>query len=89
MSILARILKAKPQFKPISKDGYNPHYKSRFATLDAILDAVEPALNQEGIIIINQIDAGVLRTTLLSEDGELHSDFPLPNGADPQKVERR
>ncbi|WP_223278598.1 ERF family protein [Nostoc sp. 'Peltigera membranacea cyanobiont' 232] len=43
--LIKALIKAKAEFNPIQKDGTNPHYKRKYATLDAVLDAVTPGLN--------------------------------------------
>lgn len=86
MNIYQRIIAARKQFAPIPKNGYNPHYKSKFAKLDDILDAVESPLISQGILIINRIENGVLLTELVAEDGAISSAFPLPDTQDPQKI---
>lgn len=50
--IIKALIKAKAEFNPIQKDGTNPHYKRKYATLDAVLDAVTPALGKYGLVVI-------------------------------------
>lgn len=88
--LLPALIKAKNNFAPILKDGKNPHYKSKYATLDGILDAVQPALASEGIVIIQTLDTKegktILKTLLFHESGEsLESNYPLPDNLDSQK----
>ena len=45
----AAFVKAQSEFKPISFDKENPHFKSKYASLSAILKATLPALNANGI----------------------------------------
>lgn len=56
MSIKAKILKIQKQIDGVSKDGSNPHFKSRYVTLDKVLDTIKPLLNNEGILITQGID---------------------------------
>jgi hypothetical protein len=73
------------------KDATNPHFKSRYADLPAVIEAVKPALNNSGIVYIQSAspsDDGRLHltTTLMHESGEWVSDtlvMPLPK-QDPQ-----
>lgn len=50
-NLLTAILKAKKNFDPIIKDSTNPYFKSKYESLNGVLDAVETALNNEGINI--------------------------------------
>ncbi|MEH2103594.1 MAG: ERF family protein [Nostoc sp.] len=88
--LIKALIKAKAEFNPIQKDGTNPHYKRKYATLDAVLDAVTPALGKHGLVIIQttEIFEGktVLRTHIFHESGEsITSTYPLPEIADSQK----
>ena len=47
-----------------SKDGINPHFKNKYASLSSVIDAVKPALNEAGIVFI--------QTASPSEDNKLH-----------------
>lgn len=49
--LLSAILRAKKNFDPVVKDATNPYFKSKYETLNAVLDAVEPALNAEGVTL--------------------------------------
>ncbi|MBD2535827.1 ERF family protein [Nostoc flagelliforme FACHB-838] len=44
--LIKALIKAKAEFNPIQKDGTNPHFKHKYATLDAVLDAVTPGLSK-------------------------------------------
>ena len=46
--IIPALIKAKKNFKKISKDAINPYFKSKYATLDSVLDATESALAEQG-----------------------------------------
>ncbi len=81
--LIKALIKAKAEFNPIQKDGTNPHYKRKYATLDAVLDAVTPGLGKYGLVIIQttEIFEGktVLRTHIFHESGEsITSTYPLP-----------
>lgn len=41
------------EFPSIPKDGYNPHFKSRFSTLKAIQAATKPILEKHGLAIFH------------------------------------
>lgn len=83
---------AKRNFRPIVKDGKNPHFKSTYATLAAILAAVEIPLLDEGVLISHTLDHGtdgsmMLRTSLTHWDtgASIETSFPIA-GNDPQRL---
>jgi len=49
----------------IVKDGTNPHFKSKYATLNEVLDKVKKPLNDMGVLILFQPEAEGLRTILM------------------------
>jgi hypothetical protein len=88
--LIKALIKAKAEFNPIPKDRTNPHYKHKYATLDAVLDAVTPALGKYGLVVIQTTELcegkTVLRTHLYHESGEsITSAYPLPEISDSQK----
>ena len=71
----------------VSKDGTNPHFKSKFMTLDNIVDTLNPMLAENKLLITHFIESGTLVTRVVDiETAEtLDSHFPM-NATDPQKV---
>jgi hypothetical protein len=68
--LITALSKAQAEFTPAIKDSDNPFFKSKYADLAANLNAVRPALNRNGIAII-QADssdlsrgAAIVRTSL-------------------------
>lgn len=65
------------------KDAKNPFYKSNFASLNAVREAVTPALNSNGITVLQpmKFDANgrtIIETVLLHESGEfISSETPV------------
>lgn len=49
--IAASLCKAQAEFRSIEKDSINPHFKNRYASLAAILEAVRPILMKNGLSI--------------------------------------
>jgi hypothetical protein len=43
---------AQAEIKTVAKDRTNPHFKNRYATLDAIMEAVRPVLAKHGLSIV-------------------------------------
>ena len=70
--LITALIKAKTQFKPIKKDASNPFFKSKYLSLDGLLDAVESALLSNGLILVQTLDGNSLVTTL-NLDRQLHT----------------
>lgn len=51
-NLFGAILRAKKNFDPVIKDSTNPFFKSKYESLNGVLDAVENALNNEGVILL-------------------------------------
>lgn len=51
-NLFAAILRAKKNFDAVIKDSTNPYFKSKYESLNCILDATETALNNEGVILL-------------------------------------
>lgn len=68
------LVKAQKNMGVALKDSKNPFFKSKYADLNAIIDAAIPALNDQGIAVVQapQIVDGkaVIQTILLHESGE-------------------
>jgi hypothetical protein len=85
--LLAALVAAKASFKPIPKDKVNPFHKSKYASLDAVLGAVEPSLLLNGLTLSHTVAEGKLITRLYHTSGDyLESSFNLPELSDPQKL---
>lgn len=90
-NISSALVKAQKQFAPALKSSTNPHFKSKYAALDACVEAVIDALNSNGIYLMqatHEFDGGVsVETTFIHESGEQISagrlQFPAPK-QDPQ-----
>ena len=74
--IAPAFLKAQADMQHAVEDSSNPHFKSRYASLGAFIDAVKPSLNKHGISffqrqILGEIEGAVtVETTLLHESGQ-------------------
>lgn len=84
------LAKAQAEMKAAPLNKVNPHFKSKYADLPAIIDAVRPALTKHGLSVTQttRIAEGglVLVTTLHHVSGETVSgEYPLPIGK-PQEM---
>lgn len=88
--IMPALIKAQGDFAPAVKAKVNPHFKSKYVPLDAVLDAIAEPLRANGIAIVQQTDIEdartVLVTRLVHESGEwIAGRYPVhPVKADPQ-----
>jgi len=85
--IYVKLWKAKHEIKGVTKGKDNPFFKSKYADLNAILDAVEPILLKYNLIILQPILEGQVVTQIIDiETGEkVESKLLLPILNDPQK----
>lgn len=83
--------KAQAEMKAAPLNKINPHFKSKYADLPAVIDAVRPALVKHGLSVTQTtqlVEGGGLKlvTTLHHASGEsLSSEYPLPVGK-PQEM---
>jgi len=72
--IATALVKAQNQFGPALKTSTNPHFKSRYADLSAVIESVVDALNANGIYLMQQTaessDGVIVETLFLHESGE-------------------
>lgn len=72
----------------IKKDGTNPHFKSKYATLNEVLAKVKTPLNALGILIVQEPDASGLWTRLIDteDDTFVKSFMPYVDTSTAQKL---
>ena len=77
--IIEALLKAQTEMGNAVKNGVNPHFKSKFADLNSVREAVMPLLNANKIIVLQPmitIDGSeYVKTVLLHESGETIESF--------------
>lgn len=88
--LIPALIAAQGEFPAIRKDGYNPHFKSKFSTLKAVQEATRPVLEKHGLTI-TQFPSTVddhpgLTTWLMHDSGQWMSDTTVLSMAksDPQ-----
>lgn len=74
----------------MTKDSENPFFKSSYADLSSILQAIVPLLSANGLAVVQPMKVidgvTILSTTIIHESGEsISSEMILPSHADPQK----
>jgi len=92
-NLAASLVKFNAEVKRIEKDGNNPQFRSKYATLDGVVDDIRPILQKHGLSVMQfpgkDGDDVTVKTMLLHESGEwLESETsaarPVKN--DPQGV---
>ncbi len=80
-AIASAFVKAQADFGPALKTNTNPHFKSKYAGLDACVEAVIDALHKHGIGLMQRTlpcESGVtVETVFLHTSGEILSSGPL------------
>jgi len=76
------LLKAQRKMGVALKDSKNPFFKSKYADLNAVIDASVPVLNDEGIAVLQNVNTDAngssVQTVLLHESGEyIESNTPI------------
>lgn len=79
---------AKQEIGKVTKGKDNPFFKSKYADLNAILEATEPILLKYNLLLLQPVKSGLVCTQIIDiESGEMiTSEIALPNILDPQKL---
>lgn len=85
------LAKAQGTIKNATLNKINPHFKSKYADLAAIFDAVRKPLADNGLVVTQttEIREGgfILVTMLAHASGQwIHSEYPLPMAGKPQEL---
>lgn len=70
--ILPALHKARSQFVKVKKDRQNSHLKNKYATLDSVLDAITPALTENKIMVMQDMQENDLNNKIKVETTVLH-----------------
>lgn len=70
----------------LKKDGNNPFYKSKYITLDNIMDKLQPLLDREWLIVYNVNIPWGVKTIVTDGEVEIWSEFMVDNIVDPQQL---
>ena len=84
-NLTEKLMKVRDEIQPIKRDGRNPHFKSNYATLENVIDAVTEPLKNNGFFLfhrgINNEHGMCITTELLHIDGDgIHTEIPLVLG---------
>lgn len=84
-NVIKKLIEARKEIQPIKKDGTNPHFRSRYATLEGVIEAVTEPLANHGFLLTQEVtDHAEQRPTVCtilrhesSPDWQLVSNVPL------------
>lgn len=84
-NITKLLMAARADIQPIKKDGSNPHFRSKYATLEGVIEAVTEPLAKHGFLLIHRTTTGehgiTVSTELIHESGDsLTTQIPLVLG---------
>jgi hypothetical protein len=72
--LYSAFVKAQAQISKAAKDSTNPHFKSKYADLESVIDAVKPALINNGLAFIQKFhdceDGVRVETVIIHETGQ-------------------
>jgi hypothetical protein len=75
-AIAPALVKAQAEIRPIVKDSTNPAFRSKYTSLDAIMEVVRPVLAKNGLIVVQSVlDTidGEHSTSIIVESRVIHS----------------
>lgn len=72
----------------VKKDANNPFYKSKYMTLDNIVETIAPLLKEHKLLVFHNTKNKEVCTTVcdIESEDKIVSKFPLPENNDPQKL---
>src|SRR4029077_8513884 len=82
-SLAVALVAAQGEMPKIGKDAENPHFKSKFMSLDKLMEKTRPILFKHGLAVtqfpfVSELGAPMLRTSLVHVSGQrLEADMPL------------
>lgn len=85
--VCAAFVKAQSQFKSVPKTAVNPHFRSKYASLDDILAMAVPVLNANGLSLMQSVDGETISTTVFHESGQWISSGPMKLLIDKQNMQ--
>ncbi len=90
--LAAALVKAQAAMKPASMNKVNPHFRSKYADLASVIEAVRKPLTDNGLsftqtMMFSKDDGLFLSTMIMHTSGQsIWSEYPLPANATPQQM---
>lgn len=87
LSFHQKLHRAKLAIGKVTKNANNPHFKKSYADLNAIIEAVEPILLENGLLLLQPIQGNSVCTQIIDIDSgmSIESCMELPQGMNPQQ----
>jgi hypothetical protein len=87
LSFNQKLHRAKLAIGKVTKNANNPHFKKSYADLNAIIEAVEPILLENGLLLLQPIQGNSVCTQIIDIDSGtmVESCMELPAGLNPQQ----
>jgi hypothetical protein len=87
LSFHQKLHRAKLAIGKVTKNANNPHFKKSYADLNAIIEAVEPILLENGLLLLQPIQGNSVCTQIIDIDSGVmvESCMELPAGLNPQQ----
>jgi len=87
LSFHQKLHRAKLAIGKVTKNANNPHFKKSYADLNAIIEAVEPILLENGLLLLQPIQGNSVCTQIIDIDSgmSIESCMELPAGMNPQQ----
>ena len=88
LSFHQKLHRAKLAIGKVTKNANNPHFKKSYADLNAIIEAVEPILLENGLLLLQPIQGNSVCTQIIDIDSgaKVESCMELPVGLNPQQI---
>jgi len=92
MAIHKKLLEFQKKNITITKDATNPHFKSRYASLNEVLEKVKGPLNEAGIVVVQRPDGdnhgyGLMTELIdIDDDTKVECFVPFVGATDMQKL---
>ena len=84
-SIYEKVVKIQNEIS-VKKDWNNPFYKSKYITLDNIMDKLQPLLDKEKLVIFNMNIPWWVKTIVTDLTDTIVSEFTVNDITDPQQL---
>jgi hypothetical protein len=88
LTLHQKLHRAKLAIGKVTKNATNPHFKKAYADINALIDAVEPILLENGLLLLQPIQGNNVCTQIIDIDSGtmIESCMELPTNLTPQQM---
>lgn len=86
MTLHTKLLEIQKKMMKYGKTASNPFFKSKYLTLDHLLERLLPELNTLEILVMHYTENNEVVTSISDWETVMLSRFPIGNVSDPQKI---